>query len=105
MIKAIYHISGSFPADEKFGLGSQVKRASVSVASNIAEGAASRTRPEKARFFAIAKSSLSEIDARLEISMELGFISRGDYENTQARVDEISRMTEGLIVSLKRNNK
>jgi four helix bundle protein len=95
----IYQLTNNFPEEEKFGLVSQLRRASVSIASNIAEGSARKGHQEKIQFFIMARASLSEIDAQLEISLHLGFISNKDYEISMENLDRISRMLQGLIES------
>jgi four helix bundle protein len=95
----IYQLTNNFPGEEKFGLISQLRRASVSIASNIAEGSARKGHQEKIQFFIMARASLSEIDAQLEISLHLGFISHKDYEMSMEKLDRISRMLQGLIES------
>jgi four helix bundle protein len=74
-VELIYKLSASFPADERFGLTSQIRRAAVSVPSNIAEGAARRSRKEFAHFVSIALASAVEIDTHLELALRLGFVS------------------------------
>ena len=69
---AIYQLTRSFPAEERFGLASQLRRASVSVPSNIAEGAGRGSRGEFLRFIAIARGSLAELQTQLEIARRCG---------------------------------
>lgn len=78
LIKEVYRITDKFPSEEKFGLVSQLRRAAVSVVSNISEGEARKTSREKRRFYEISCASLVEIDAQIEISLELNFISKED---------------------------
>jgi four helix bundle protein len=104
MIEDIYTISQGFPRAEMYGLTAQIKRAAVSVASNIAEGAARRGNQEKIQFFSIARGSLSEIDAQLEISLRLKFLSKNSYDKLQNNIDEISRMLEGLTSRFKKQS-
>jgi four helix bundle protein len=75
LTESIYQLVRHFPDDEKYGLTAQIKRASISVTSNISEGAARISKAEKRRFFEIARSSLVEVDAQLEIALKLGFIN------------------------------
>ncbi len=93
----IYCITDAFPKQEIYGLTMQMRRAAVSVASNIAEGAARKGKQEKIQFFSIARGSLSELDAQLEIASRLKFIKTGKYEEMQTRLAEVSRMLQGLI--------
>lgn len=70
----VYKISRSFPADERFGLTSQIRRSAVSVPSNIAEGAGRRTNGEFANFLGIAHGSICELETQLYVAFELGYV-------------------------------
>jgi len=93
----VYELTRGFPKSERYGLVSQARRAAISVAANIAEGAARSTSPDKLRFFYIARGSLSELDTHMEISQRLGFVTPNQYNASQLISDEVSRMLQGLI--------
>lgn len=92
LIKKIYSITETYPNEEKFGLVSQLRRASVSIPSNISEGASRTSSKERKRFYEIARSSLVEVDTQLEVSKVLGFISRSDLNKIDNLMNEIFAM-------------
>ncbi|MBI4195371.1 MAG: four helix bundle protein, partial [Betaproteobacteria bacterium] len=73
--QTIYLLTAAFPTEERFGLVSQMRRAAVSVPSNLAEGAARSSENEFRNFLSIARSSLSELDTQLDLCLQLGFIT------------------------------
>lgn len=106
LTKMIYHLTKKFPSEEKFGLISQLRRASVSVASNLAEGTSRKTNKDKARFTTIAFSSSMEVLNQLIISKELLFISNKDYNLARVKIEKISNMLNALRKSqLSKTNK
>ncbi len=97
LIGDIYSITRSFPAEERFGLISQMRRASVSIASNIAEGAA-RSGPKELKYYAIiARGSLSELDTQTDIALMLGMISQEKRDQLDTVMLRIDRMLNRLI--------
>ena len=84
LVKEVYSISKTFPNEERFGLVSQLRRAVVSVSSNIAEGASRISSLEKKRFYEISRSSAVEIDTQFEIAVSLGYL-----ENIQINNDNV----------------
>ncbi|MBS9766119.1 MAG: four helix bundle protein [Flavobacteriaceae bacterium] len=94
--KRIYQITLNFPDSEKFGLISQLRRASNSVPSNIAEGTSRITKKDKAHFTTMAYSSLMEVVNHLVLSKELGFLNNEDYESVRNDIYKISYMLNGL---------
>ncbi|MBI4022863.1 four helix bundle protein [Candidatus Berkelbacteria bacterium] len=99
LAKLIYELSQRFPDSERYGLVSQMRRAAVSVLSNIAEGAARNSRKEFAQFLSIAQGSLSELEAQVIISQELGYIA--DSAEVLELLDRVSRLVGGLQRSLR----
>jgi len=98
----IYKITESFPESEKFGLTSQLRRAAVSLPSNLAEGSGRNGKKELINFLHIARGSLFEIGTQLEISQRLGFVSQDDYDKLEERRATIQRMINALISSLRK---
>lgn len=97
----IYKVTKNFPKEELYGLTSQLRRAAVSVPSNLAEGAA-RTGPrEFLQFINIAQGSLSEIDTQIELSNMLNFIDNKTFNDIQKRLIRISKQLYGLKRSIK----
>ena len=97
----VYKMTESFPKDERFGLISQIRRASVSIAANIAEGAGRRSDKEFLNFLSMSQGSASEVETELLISLRLNFLSNEDYRNLMQQLDEIGRMITGLGNHLK----
>lgn len=98
----IYRISETFPRTEVYGLTSQMRRASISVPSNIAEGAARQTKREFINYLHMAQGSLSELDTQLVIASRLQYIPMDTYKETENKMESISKMLTGLIKSLRR---
>ena len=100
LVLEVYRITQKFPAMELYGLSSQMRRAALSVPSNIAEGAADRTHSQFSNFLANALGSLNEIDTQLELSFRLGYISKNEYHQIGALLDECCAVTYGLRKSI-----
>jgi four helix bundle protein len=95
-IKQIYNVTSKFPDTEKFGLISQLRRASISIASNIAEGSARKSFKDKIHFSTIAFSSSVEVLNQLIISFELNFISETDYLELRKMLESITNKINAL---------
>ena len=97
LVADIYKITQSFPREEQFGLTSQLRRASVSVISNIAEGFARSSELETKRFLDIARASLVEVDAQIEIALKLNYLNRKDIIDLTESSNHIFAMLTKLI--------
>ena len=97
LVTRIYSVTKTFPADERYGLTSQIRRASVSVPSNIAEGAARGSRKEFIHFLTISRGSLSELDTQLRIAMNLEYVT--DIDSLVADVERLQAALGSLIKS------
>ena len=95
----VYKTSEKFPSEERFGLVSQMRRSAVSVPSNLAEGAARRTKKEFVSFLRIAQGSLSELDTQLELAKRLEYIDEDSWEQFDAKLIEEDKVLSGLIKS------
>ena len=98
----IYKLTETFPRTEVYGLTSQMRRAAVSIPSNIAEGAARQTKKEFINYLHMAQGSLSELDTQLVIANKLVYFSEKVFVEIDSRLETISKMLTGLIKSLKR---
>ena len=97
----IYELTELFPRGERFGLTSQIRRASVSIAANIAEGAARRSSKEFAHFLTVSQGSASEVETELLIAFKLRYVSEEDYLRVRSQMEEIGRMITGLCNHLR----
>jgi four helix bundle protein len=97
----VYRSTSSFPSEERYGLTAQMRRAAVSVSSNIAEGCGRQGDRELARFLQIARGSVRELECQLHISSKLGYIEAAVYTKLDSETQEISRMLNRLIRSFR----
>lgn len=95
LVRMVYQLSKAFPQDERYALTDQLRRAAVSIPSNIAEGSGRASNKDYAHFLAIARGSLYETVTQLQIAQDLGYIEICDNLNTLA--DEIGKMLTALI--------
>jgi four helix bundle protein len=105
LTKNVYQATGEFPAEEKFGLVSQMRRAAVSIPSNIAEGHARSSTADFQRFIMIAMGSVAELETQIIISVDLGLFSPTVSSNLLEQLDDIGRMLRGLHQALSRRTK
>jgi four helix bundle protein len=99
----VYAATRQLPSDERFGLVQQLRRAAVSIPSNIAEGSARRTRAEFVQYLHIARGSLSEVETQIMIAIDQGFIRASD--SCLEDVAEVGRLINGLIRSIVASNR
>ncbi len=92
----VYDMTRNFPADERFGLTNQMRRAAISISSNIAEGTARNSRNDYARFLEIATGSLFEVVSQSFIGERQGFISKDNFQRLYTAADEQGKMLSGL---------
>ena len=92
LAETIYRITSTFPKSEEYGLGLQLRRAAVSVPSNIAEGAARQTKREFIQFLYIASGSASEIDTQLELAGRLGYLESDRKDKVDTELDNIHQL-------------
>jgi four helix bundle protein len=96
LAKQIYAMTRTFPGDERFGLTAQMRRAVVSVPSNIAEGQARHGRREFVQFLSHAEGSLAELDTQLALAVELGYCRPSDADGSVATITELQKMMASL---------
>ncbi len=102
LVLNIYKITAHFPQSEQFGLTSQMRRAAVSITSNIAEGFSRRTINDKKHFYQMSLGSLTELQNQLIIARDLGYFA--EYEVIEVSSVELHKIINGLIKSLRENN-
>jgi four helix bundle protein len=100
LIKEIYKVTRLFPKEEQYVLISQMRRAAVSVASNIAEGASRTSKLEKKRFYVISRSSLVELDTQLELAIKLEYYTKGQMSELEQGLESTFRMLSKMIENL-----
>ena len=107
-VKSVYALIHKFPAHEQYALADQLRRAVISIPSNIAEGMGRSSIKERIHFLEIANGSLTETMCQLEVAHLLGYISDGELASSETNMAEVSRLLSGLKKSLeekvKRNN-
>jgi four helix bundle protein len=101
LVAELYRITKTFPRDEMYGLTSQLRRAAVSVPSNIAEGQARFSSKEFHHFLSLARGSLVEVETQLLIAEDLGYISAMGGRELLAKTAELGRVLNGLIASIR----
>ena len=102
LVKDVYSLQKLFPAEDRYGLGDQIRRAIVSVTSNIAEGSGRDSYKEKIHFLEIAFGSLMETFSQLQNAQDLDYIHENDVEKLRSQFEEISKMISGLKSSFEK---
>ena len=103
LVVEIYRLTEKFPGHEKYGLIDQIRRATISIPSNIAEGAARQTKKEFSNYLHIAQGSLSELDTQLELASRLDYVDDVTLKRLDERMERIDKMITGLIHHLANN--
>jgi four helix bundle protein len=103
LVKDIYHLTSCFLPDERFGLVSQLRRAAVSVPSNIAEGQARNTTGEYIQFLSHAEGSSAELDTQIRLCLDLGYCAGTDVEDVITLLTDVQKMLKRLRHSLTTN--
>lgn len=93
---SVYGMTSEFPADEKFGLVSQMRRSASSIPTNIAEGSGRRSHADYARFLDMATGSCNEIEYQIYLAHSLGYVHEASWTEAAGQIEEIRRMLVGL---------
>lgn len=93
----VYKMTDKFPSHEKYSLTDQIRRATISIPSNIAEGAARQTKKEFTNYLHMAQGSLSELDTQVELARRLGYLDENTWRNLDERMERIDKTISGLI--------
>ncbi|MFH0990970.1 MAG: four helix bundle protein [bacterium] len=97
LVKLVYEVTAGFPTEEKYGLISQMRRASISIPSNIAEGAARQAIKDSIQYFVMARSSLNELDTQIEICRILNILNDELGSIVSKKLDAVESLLNGLI--------
>ena len=100
LVTVIYKITATFPSEERFGLSSQIRRAAVSIPSNIAEGHGRKSTAAYLNHLSIAYGSLMELETQVQIALRLNFLGADEISNLLEQTSEIGKMLNGLKKSL-----
>ncbi len=102
LVEGVYRLSVEFPADERFGLTSQIRRAAISIPSNIAEGHGRESTQDFIRFLRVAQGSLKEVETQAILALRLGQAPETQVDQVLALTDRLGRMIRGLVRSLQK---
>ncbi|OGP53238.1 MAG: hypothetical protein A2162_10820 [Deltaproteobacteria bacterium RBG_13_52_11b] len=93
----IYEVTAAFPKEEMFGITSQLRRAAISISSNIAEGSGRKSKRDFKQFIHMASGSLNEVESLLFVSLRLNLLTRESYTELKERIDKVGRLIGGLL--------
>ena len=102
LVKQVYTLLKKFPREEQYALCDQLRRAVISIPSNIAEGSGRQTEKDQAHFYTIAYGSLMEVLSQIDVACDLGYISQDEFDKLEILIDEEAKMLTGLVT--KRTN-
>ena len=100
-VLSVYTLLRKFPKEEQFALSDQLRRAVISIPSNIAEGSGRNSQKDQAHFYNIAYGSLLEVFSQLDVACDLGYISHEEFEQMELLINEEAKMLSGLIARRK----
>ena len=103
LVMQVYALLKQFPDEERFALCGQIRRAAISIPSNIAEGMARMSNKDQSHFLNIAYGSLMELYAQLDIAHDLGYINQNEYDKIEISINEIDKMIVSLSYIRKQN--
>lgn len=101
LVQEVYLLTRQFPKEEQFVLVSQLRRAAISVCSNLAEGSARFSKVEKKRFYEISRSSLVEVDTQFEISLVLEYLQKNEINKLESYLESVFKMMSKMIGNLR----
>ena len=101
LVKQVYELLKKFPREEQFALCDQLRRAVISIPSNIAEGSGRNSQKDQAHFYSIAYGSLMETFSQLDIACDLGYIRQEEFNQLELLIKEEAKMLSGLIIKRK----
>ena len=101
LVLEVYNLSKAFPKDEQFGLTNQIRRAVVSVTSNIAEGFSRMSYREKSQFYSMALGSLTEVQSQLIVARDLFYVSNSEFTTIAEKAITVNKLINGLIKKTK----
>lgn len=102
LVKQVYTLLKKFPREEQYALCDQLRRAVISIPSNIAEGSGRQTEKDQAHFYTIAYGSLMEVLSQIDVACDLGYIFQDEFDKLEILIDEEAKMLTGLVA--KRTN-